>query len=67
MIWAAMWPNIFAPSWWTLLGIGLSHAHTHRKLSHVHRRLDELGPSKDVPVSRNSLSVDRGATEDLSG
>lgn len=25
--WAQSWPNIFAPSAWTLLGISISHAH----------------------------------------
>lgn len=34
-----MWPNIFAPSVWTLLGIGASHLH----MLHVHNKhQDEL-------------------------
>jgi hypothetical protein len=28
--WGQSWPNIFAPSIWTLLGIGLSHLSLRR-------------------------------------
>ena len=38
-IWAAMWPNIFAPGFWTIAGIGLSHWRLHK---HVSRKHDEL-------------------------
>lgn len=34
--WGASWPNIFAPSVWTLLGIGLSHWRLHRKMRQHH-------------------------------
>lgn len=35
----AMWSNMWAPSMWTLLGIGLSHLHLRR---HVNRKHEEL-------------------------
>ena len=38
-LWQAVWPNMVAPSLWTLLGIGLSHLHTHRKLNAHHEAL----------------------------
>ena len=31
-----MWQNVLPPSFWTLLGIGISHWHTHRKLDRIH-------------------------------
>jgi hypothetical protein len=36
-VWAAMWPNIFAPGFWTILGIGLSHwrLRTHQERKHA--------------------------------
>ncbi len=37
--WSVSWPNIFAPSIWTLLGIGLAHWHTmhrHKKTTKSH-------------------------------
>lgn len=34
-----LWQNVLPPSFWTLLGIGISHWHTHRKLDRNH---DEL-------------------------
>lgn len=38
-IWSAMWPNIFAPSFWTIIGIAASHWHLRK---HVNRKHDEL-------------------------
>ena len=37
-IWQAMWPNIFAPSMWTLLGIVIAHIH------HLRRQDNLLNP-----------------------
>ncbi len=37
--WSAMWPNIFAPSAFTLAGVALSHIHLRR---HVNRKHEEL-------------------------
>lgn len=38
-LWAAMWPNVFAPSFWTLAGILASHLSLRRLHN---RRFDEL-------------------------
>lgn len=32
-----IWQNVMPPSFWTLLGISLSHIHTHRKLNSHHK------------------------------
>lgn len=37
-----MWPNIFAPSFWTLLGIGLAHFHN---MKHIKKQNDLLDPT----------------------
>jgi hypothetical protein len=38
-LWANLWPNMFAPSIWTLIGVAISHMHLKR---HVNRKHDEL-------------------------
>lgn len=35
-LWQQMWPNVFAPSFWTLLGVGLSHARLMRRQNKHH-------------------------------
>jgi hypothetical protein len=30
-LWGSLWPNVFAPSLWTLLGIGAHHAASRRQ------------------------------------
>lgn len=37
-----MWPNIFAPSFWTLTGIAVAHFH---HLHHVKKQNDLLDPT----------------------
>lgn len=37
--WQPMWPNIFAPSFFTLLGVLLSHIKMHRHVSNKHAEL----------------------------
>ena len=45
-IWAAMWPNIFAPGFWTITGIAISHykikGHVNRKHDELHKKLSDL-------------------------
>lgn len=38
-LYSSMWSNMWAPSMWTLFGIGLSHVHLKR---HVNRKHAEL-------------------------
>lgn len=38
--WTASWPNVFAPSFWTLLGIGLSHYKLNKQHHKLLRKLD---------------------------
>lgn len=46
--WAQSWPNIFAPSIWTLLGIGLSHLRLMKKQAKQHQEhLDAIDKLKD--------------------
>jgi hypothetical protein len=40
-IWAQMWPNIFAPGFWTIFGIGLSHYHLRKHVNNKHAELHE--------------------------
>ncbi len=40
-LWEAMWPNIFAPSFWTLIGIAAAHLHHTR---HLNKQNDLLNP-----------------------
>ena len=42
--WAVSWPNIFAPSLWTLLGILASHVHS--EMMHNKRQDEIMGRSK---------------------
>jgi hypothetical protein len=35
-IWGAMWPNIFAPSFFTLLGVFISHIKLHNHINKKH-------------------------------
>lgn len=37
-----MWPNIFAPSFWTLFGIGIAH---FRSMKHIKKHNDLLDTS----------------------
>jgi hypothetical protein len=47
--WSASWPNVFAPSFWTLLGMTVSHAHlAHRQRKHHDDLLERLN-LKDKP------------------
>lgn len=43
-LWSSLWPNIFAPSVWTLTGIGVSHIalrlHHNRKIEELKRHLE---------------------------
>lgn len=47
-LWQAMWPNIFAPSFFTVLGIFISHfkikGHVNRKHDELHRKIDGIKP-----------------------
>lgn len=47
-IWGPMWPNVFAPSVFTVLGIAISHvrlkAHHERKLNELHDKLTDSRP-----------------------
>lgn len=38
-LWQAMWPNIFAPSFFTLAGVGWAHVRTKRHLTRQHEAL----------------------------
>lgn len=38
-LWGPMWPNVFAPGAWTLLGIGLAHWRTRVHLARHHEEL----------------------------
>lgn len=29
-LWGPMWPNVFAPNFWTLVGVAASHLHLSR-------------------------------------
>lgn len=40
-IWDAMWPNIFAPSFFTVLGISLSHWQQTRRANRHHEELKQ--------------------------
>lgn len=40
-LWDSLWPNMIAPSLWTLLGIGIAHVRTHRKLDAHHEDLKQ--------------------------
>lgn len=35
-LWAAMWPNVFAPSAWTIAAVGVSHLLHHRRQTRHH-------------------------------
>lgn len=35
--WQQSWPNVFAPSFWTLLGVGMSHVLLRRQQKAHHR------------------------------
>lgn len=45
-IWAQMWPNIFAPGFWTLLGVAISHykikGHVNKKHAELHQKIDGI-------------------------
>jgi hypothetical protein len=45
-LYSSMWSNMWAPSMWTLFGIGLSHFHIrkHVNLKHdeLHKKLSDL-------------------------
>jgi superoxide dismutase len=42
-VWSAMWPNIFAPSFWTLFGIAVAHIAGRRALhEHTKKQTEEL-------------------------
>ena len=45
-LWSAMWPNIFAPGFWTVLGICISHyklkGHVNRKHDELHQKIDGI-------------------------
>lgn len=47
-VWGPMWPNVFAPSVFTVLGIAVSHfklkKHHNTAVKSIHDRLDEKGP-----------------------
>lgn len=56
-VWAAMWPNIFAPSAWTLVGIAASHAALKR---HLHRHTEEIKQhitTATTPTTEGSAQV----------
>ena len=38
-LYSAMWSNMWAPSMWTLFGIGLSHVHLKRHVDKKHAEL----------------------------
>lgn len=41
--WSVSWPNIFAPSIWTLFGIAVSHTHfLHRHKKAVAKQLEKI-------------------------
>lgn len=40
-IWGPIWPNMVAPSIWTLVGIGLSHVHMTRHSAKRHEELKD--------------------------
>jgi len=40
-LWGPMWPNIAAPSLWTLAGIGLAHWRTRVHLRRHHEELKQ--------------------------
>lgn len=49
MLWHQMWPNIFAPGFWTVLGIALSHWHLRRHISSKNEELKgHLKPVADA-------------------
>lgn len=40
-VWADLWPNIVAPSLWTILAITVSHVRTRRKLAGQHEAMKQ--------------------------
>ena len=38
-LWLALWPNMIAPSVWTILGIATSHAVTGRRARRHHEEM----------------------------
>lgn len=51
-LWGPMWPNVFAPSVFTLLGIAASHIRSARQRRKQHEELkqhvtDTLGGARD--------------------
>lgn len=42
-----MWPNIFAPSFWTILGITLAHLHNLKRLKKHDEKLDQHNDMMD--------------------
>lgn len=40
--WSVSWPNVFAPSFWTLLGMTLNHIHMTRLQRQHHESLVKL-------------------------
>lgn len=50
-LWAPLWPNMVAPSAWTLAGLGASHWHTHRVLRRHRAELAEQLQRKIGPLA----------------
>ena len=49
--WAAMWPNIFAPSFWTLVGIAVAHIAGKRNLKkHTVDQTEEIKTHIEVQL-----------------
>ena len=48
--WAPSWPNIFAPSVWTLAGIGVAHWRTR---VHMRRHHEELKQHVSDAIDRS--------------
>lgn len=47
-LYGQMWSNMWAPSIWTLLGIGLSHLHLMKRQTKQHQEhLDAIDKLKD--------------------
>lgn len=35
-LWGALWPNVFAPSLWTILAVGAAHVRASRQRARQH-------------------------------
>lgn len=45
--WSVSWPNVFAPSFWTLIGVGVSHLSLRRQQKRHHdEHMQALGKDK---------------------